>query len=202
MCTAPGAQQLAAVGSSWQHVTRSVACIDKQPIAAPAVTHLVSTSLCCASCLPHHGAQLFSCSHPASRVAAKVVYNEFIADRHHIHMNSTRWLTLTEFVKYLGREGKCKVEETEKGWFITLIRVRRQHSASCLAQYMSASLSCSPSGRYWTAAARNLQGTATLRQQLASICKLWSLQALTLHILCVPPAAPVPDLCVPAGGPC
>jgi hypothetical protein len=61
--------------------------------------------------------------HPASRVAAKVVYNEFIADRNHIHMNSTCWLTLTEFVKYLGREGKCKVEETEKGWFITLIRV-------------------------------------------------------------------------------
>lgn len=36
-------------------------------------------------------------------------------------MNSTKWLTLTEFVKYLGRTGLCKVEETEKGWFITLI---------------------------------------------------------------------------------
>jgi orotate phosphoribosyltransferase-like protein len=32
-------------------------------------------------------------------VAAKVVYNEFIADRNHVHMNSTKWLTLTEFVK-------------------------------------------------------------------------------------------------------
>ncbi len=36
-------------------------------------------------------------------------------------MNSTKWLTLTEFVKYLGRTGQCKVEETPKGWFITLI---------------------------------------------------------------------------------
>jgi hypothetical protein len=66
-----------------------------------------------------------------------VVYNEFIADRNHIHMNSTCWLTLTEFVKYLGREGKCKVEETEKGWFITLIRVStavaRQPGASSSA---------------------------------------------------------------------
>eukprot|EP00879_Flechtneria_rotunda_P005889 GHRR01006195.1.p1 GENE.GHRR01006195.1~~GHRR01006195.1.p1 ORF type:complete len:279 (+),score=79.29 GHRR01006195.1:969-1805(+) len=62
-------------------------------------------------------------AHPASRVSAKNVYNEFIADRNHIHMNSTRWLTLTEFVKHLGRTGQCKVEETEKGWFITLIRV-------------------------------------------------------------------------------
>ena len=45
-------------------------------------------------------------SHPYSRVSAKNVYNEYIQDRHHIHMNSTKWLTLTEFVKYLGREGE------------------------------------------------------------------------------------------------
>lgn len=56
-----------------------------------------------------------------SRVAATVVYNEYIADRHHIHMNSTQWSTLTEFVKYLGRKGTCKVEETSKGWFMTYI---------------------------------------------------------------------------------
>lgn len=36
-------------------------------------------------------------------------------------MNATQWTTLTEFVKYLGRTGKCKVEETPKGWFITYI---------------------------------------------------------------------------------
>ncbi|KAK7347224.1 hypothetical protein VNO80_21751 [Phaseolus coccineus] len=60
-------------------------------------------------------------SHRFSRVAATVVYNEYINDRHHVHMNSTQWATLTEFVKYLGRTGKCKVEETPKGWFITYI---------------------------------------------------------------------------------
>ncbi|GLC50689.1 hypothetical protein PLESTB_000408500 [Pleodorina starrii] len=60
-------------------------------------------------------------AHPFSRVLAKNVYNEYINDRHHVHMNSTRWLTLTEFVKYLGRSGQCKVDETEKGWYITLI---------------------------------------------------------------------------------
>lgn len=60
-------------------------------------------------------------SHRFSRVAATVVYNEYIADRHHIHMNSTQWATLTDFVKYLGRTGKCKVDETPKGWFITYI---------------------------------------------------------------------------------
>ncbi|XP_062157412.1 KIN17-like protein [Alnus glutinosa] len=60
-------------------------------------------------------------SHRFSRVAATVVYNEYINDRHHVHMNSTEWATLTEFIKYLGRTGKCKVEETPKGWFITYI---------------------------------------------------------------------------------
>jgi hypothetical protein len=50
------------------------------------------------------------------------VYNEFIQDKHHIHMNSTKWLTLTEYVKFLGREGLCKVEDSPKGWFIQLIQ--------------------------------------------------------------------------------
>ncbi|OAY74102.1 DNA/RNA-binding protein KIN17 [Ananas comosus] len=60
-------------------------------------------------------------SHRFSRVAATVVYNEYIADRHHVHMNSTQWATLTEFVKHLGRTGQCKVEDTPKGWFITYV---------------------------------------------------------------------------------
>ena len=55
------------------------------------------------------------------RVHANVVYQEYISDRNHLHMNSTQWETLTEFVKWLGREGKCKVDNTEKGWFITYI---------------------------------------------------------------------------------
>jgi len=36
-------------------------------------------------------------------------------------MNSTRWVTLTEFVKHLGRTGVARVDETEKGWFIAWI---------------------------------------------------------------------------------
>jgi DNA/RNA-binding protein KIN17 len=55
------------------------------------------------------------------RVHANIVYQEYINDRNHIHMNATRWLTLTDYVKWLGRKGICIVEETEKGWFITYI---------------------------------------------------------------------------------
>lgn len=60
-------------------------------------------------------------THRFSRVAATVVYNEYINDRHHVHMNSTEWTTLTDFIKHLGRTGQCKVEETPKGWFMTYI---------------------------------------------------------------------------------
>eukprot|EP00729_Bicosta_minor_P007240 gene7240-13151_t len=55
------------------------------------------------------------------RTSASVLYNEFINDKEHLHMNSTKWETLTDFVKYLGREGLCFVDETPKGWFITYI---------------------------------------------------------------------------------
>ncbi|KAL0116068.1 hypothetical protein PUN28_011136 [Cardiocondyla obscurior] len=55
------------------------------------------------------------------RVPANRVYQEYISDRGHIHMNATQWLTLTAFVKWLGRTGQCVVDETEKGWFVTYI---------------------------------------------------------------------------------
>jgi len=55
------------------------------------------------------------------RVKANQVYQEYIQDKHHLHMNSTRWVTLTEFIKHLGRTGVAKVDDTEKGWFIAWI---------------------------------------------------------------------------------
>ncbi|XP_048566734.1 KIN17-like protein [Triticum urartu] len=59
--------------------------------------------------------------HRGSRVAATVVYNQLVADRRHVHMNSTRWATLTEFVQFLGRQGLATVEHTPKGWFIAYV---------------------------------------------------------------------------------
>ncbi|KAM3955295.1 kin17 DNA and RNA binding protein [Aphomia sociella] len=55
------------------------------------------------------------------RVNANKVYQDYISNRDHLHMNATMWETLTEFVKWLGREGKCVVDETEKGWFVAYI---------------------------------------------------------------------------------
>lgn len=36
-------------------------------------------------------------------------------------MNATRWVSLSEFVKHLGRSGIAKVEDSELGWFISWI---------------------------------------------------------------------------------
>ncbi|KAG5185239.1 antigenic determinant of recA protein [Tribonema minus] len=55
------------------------------------------------------------------RTHANQVYNEFIAHKSHTHMNATKWETLTNFVKYLGKTGQCIVDETEKGWYIQWI---------------------------------------------------------------------------------
>lgn len=59
--------------------------------------------------------------HGTKRVKANKVYQSYIAEKDHIHMNATRWETLTGFVQYLGRTGKCLVDQTEEGWFITWI---------------------------------------------------------------------------------
>ncbi|XP_053572406.1 DNA/RNA-binding protein KIN17 [Bombina bombina] len=65
------------------------------------------------------------------RVHNNIVYNEYIGYREHIHMNATQWETLTDFTKWLGREGYCKVDETPKGWYVQYIdrdpeTIRRQ----------------------------------------------------------------------------
>lgn len=36
-------------------------------------------------------------------------------------MNATRWVSLSEFVKFLGRTGIAKVEGSELGWFISWV---------------------------------------------------------------------------------
>jgi len=51
-------------------------------------------------------------------------------------MNATRWVTLTEFVKHLGRSGIARVDETEKGWFLAWV----DNSPQALAKQVSLTL--------------------------------------------------------------
>ena len=59
--------------------------------------------------------------HGTKRILANRIYNEYIANKDHIHMNATCWSTLTEFFVHLGKESVCIVEETEKGWMVQYI---------------------------------------------------------------------------------
>jgi len=65
--------------------------------------------------------QLMSHSYRSTRVLANTVYCDFISNRHHTHMNSTIWVTLSNFVQYLGRTNQCKIDKTPKGWYLQYV---------------------------------------------------------------------------------
>lgn len=54
-------------------------------------------------------------------VAANTVYQDYIKDKEHVHMNSTQWSTLSEFAKDLGRRGVCRVEERDGALWVTFV---------------------------------------------------------------------------------
>merc|ERR1719162_2139702 len=60
-------------------------------------------------------------SYRSTRILANTVYCEHIANRHHTHMNSTIWVTLSNFVQYLGRTNQCSIDKTPKGWYLQYI---------------------------------------------------------------------------------
>ena len=60
-------------------------------------------------------------AHGEKKIHINHFYQEYISNKEHVHMNSTRWPSLTEFAKFLGREGICRVEENEKGLHISWI---------------------------------------------------------------------------------
>lgn len=62
--------------------------------------------------------KLLKTSHGEKAVEVNRFYQIYIAQRDHVHLNATRWRSLTDFTKHLGREGLCRVEdksETESG---------------------------------------------------------------------------------------
>jgi len=55
------------------------------------------------------------------RVLANTVYQQYISDKTHVHMNATCWVTLTSYCKHLERIGYCELEDSEKGWYVTWV---------------------------------------------------------------------------------
>ncbi|KKA29054.1 hypothetical protein TD95_002199 [Thielaviopsis punctulata] len=60
-------------------------------------------------------------SHGEKKVHINHFYQEYIANKDHLHMNATQWSSLSEFAKYLGRQGICRVEDSDKGLHISWI---------------------------------------------------------------------------------
>lgn len=65
--------------------------------------------------------QLLRTSHGEKKIHMNHFYQEYISNKQHVHMNATRWPSLTEFAKHLGREGLCRVEDNEKGLHVSWI---------------------------------------------------------------------------------
>ncbi|KAF2833087.1 zinc finger protein-like protein RTS2 [Ophiobolus disseminans] len=57
---------------------------------------------------------LLRTAHNEKWISVNRFYQEYIRDKEHVHMNATKWPSLTEFTKHLGREGICHVKEDEK----------------------------------------------------------------------------------------
>lgn len=55
------------------------------------------------------------------RVKANKVYQQVIAHKDHVHMNSTRWHTLTGFCQWLGKSGICVVDLIDDEWWLTYV---------------------------------------------------------------------------------
>ncbi|KAK4166643.1 domain of Kin17 curved DNA-binding protein-domain-containing protein [Cladorrhinum sp. PSN259] len=65
--------------------------------------------------------QQLKTAHGEKEIHANRFYQEVIQRKDHIHLNATKWSSLTMFIKHLGREGICRVEEKEDGVFIAWI---------------------------------------------------------------------------------
>ena len=57
---------------------------------------------------------LLRTGHGEKKVNLNQFYQEYISNKEHVHMNATKYTSLTEFAKHLGRQGIVRVEEDEK----------------------------------------------------------------------------------------
>jgi len=69
----------------------------------------------------HDFIQQLRTAHGTKAVHINHFYQEYIGNKQHVHMNATKWPSLTEFAKFVGREGICRVEETDKGLHVAWI---------------------------------------------------------------------------------
>jgi DNA/RNA-binding protein KIN17 len=57
----------------------------------------------------------------SKKILANRVYQDYIADKDHVHLNATRWQSVHGFVLFLKSKGLVELEESEKGPIIQYI---------------------------------------------------------------------------------
>ncbi|CEP60745.1 Rts2p LALA0_S01e17986g [Lachancea lanzarotensis] len=57
--------------------------------------------------------RLLRLSHGEKKIDANKFYNEFIQDRDHVHMNATKYTSLTKFILHLSKTGKIRLHNIE-----------------------------------------------------------------------------------------
>ncbi len=68
-------------------------------------------------------------------IPSRAVYGAVVADKEHVHMNATKWATLTEFLEHLMAKGTIRIKETEhEGQLIQFIDVDRERALVQQAQ--------------------------------------------------------------------
>lgn len=90
------------------------------------VSHTIFVLLC-----------LSSASYFSKPVKPNTVYQEYIADKHHVHMNATRWTTLSQYTQWLVDRELVTQEERPDGLFIQYIdrdpaHLRRQEAKDAM----------------------------------------------------------------------
>jgi len=66
--------------------------------------------------------ELIQSKYPNILVLANKVYQDYISDQFHVHLNSTKWPSLDRFIKHLEEVGKCTVfVDKDKGTFLKIL---------------------------------------------------------------------------------
>ncbi|KAH3675017.1 hypothetical protein WICMUC_002849 [Wickerhamomyces mucosus] len=53
--------------------------------------------------------------HGEKKINANKFYNLLIQDKHHIHLNSTKWSSLSQFLQHINTKGLIKIDDNEQG---------------------------------------------------------------------------------------
>jgi DNA/RNA-binding protein KIN17 len=133
---------------------------------------------------------LLRTAHGEKWISANKFYNEYIRDKEHVHMNATRFASLTELTKHLGREGVCHVKEDEKDG---LMIAWRDTSAAALKRKQEISEQEAAEARSGAGEDKMLKKMAKRAHEEAEAKKVIEAKRAAAAAIATPPTPPAED---------